>query len=163
MCDHSFRPTETPAYECDRRRPGDDEASRRSGAWRESGRPFSPDVYRQETKVQKPRPAEEAIGARVRPLQRTKNRAGEVGPDNVPGQVAALFKRTKMNDTVFAFRAEGVIKIIRKLEAATRLAKALEEVLPAMYGIGDKERVEQEALVALATWEEASREEGSWN
>lgn len=68
-----------------------------------------------------------------------------------------------MSDTVFAFRAEGVVKIIRKLEAAARLAKALEEVVPAMYGIGDRERVEQEALVALATWEEASREEGSWN
>ena len=92
--------------------------------------------------MQKPRPAEEAIGARVRPLQRTKNRAGEVGPDNVPGRVAALFKRTKMNDTVFAFRAEGGVKIIRKLEAATRLAKALEEALPAMYGIGDENRVE---------------------
>jgi predicted signal transduction protein with EAL and GGDEF domain len=68
-----------------------------------------------------------------------------------------------MADTVFAFRAEGVIKIIRKLEAAARLAKALEEVLPAMYGIGDKESAEQEALVALATWEEASRGGGSWN
>jgi hypothetical protein len=32
-----------------------------------------------------------------------------------------------------------------------------------MYGIGDKEQAEQAALVALATWEEASREEGSWN
>jgi hypothetical protein len=68
-----------------------------------------------------------------------------------------------MADTVFAFRAEGVVKIIRKLEAAARLAKALEEVLPAMYGIGDKESAEQEALVALATWEEASRDGGSWN
>ena len=68
-----------------------------------------------------------------------------------------------MSETVFAFRAEGVVKIIRKLEAATRLARALEEVLPAMYGIGDKEQAEQAALVALATWEEASREGGSWN
>lgn len=68
-----------------------------------------------------------------------------------------------MADTVFAFRAEGVVKIIRKLEAAARLAKALEEVLPAMYGIGDKESAEQEALVALATWEEASRDGRSWN
>lgn len=68
-----------------------------------------------------------------------------------------------MADTVFAFRAEGVVKIIRKLEAAARLAKALEEVLPAMYGIGDKESAEQEALVALATWEEASRGGGNWN
>ena len=68
-----------------------------------------------------------------------------------------------MADTVFAFRAEGVVKIIRKLEAAARLAKALEEVLPAMYGIGDKESAEQEALVALATWEEASRDGGNWN
>jgi hypothetical protein len=69
-----------------------------------------------------------------------------------------------MRETVFAFRAEGVVKIIRKLEAATRLAKALEEVLPAMYGIGDKSQAEQEALVALASWEEASRGTGSqWN
>lgn len=68
-----------------------------------------------------------------------------------------------MSDTVFAFRAEGVVKIIRKLEAAARLAKALEEVLPAMYGIGDREEAEQEALAALATWDEASRDGGSWN
>lgn len=47
-----------------------------------------------------------------------------------------------MSDTVFAFRAKGVVKIIRKLEAATRLAKALEEVLPAMYGIGDREQAD---------------------
>lgn len=69
----------------------------------------------------------------------------------------------EMSDTMFAFRAEGVVKIIRKLEAATRLARALEEVLPTMYGIGDRERAEQEALIALASWEEASRVEGSWN
>lgn len=94
MCDHSFRPTETPADERDRRRPGDDEASRRSGALRESGRPFSPDVYRREMKVQKPRPTEEASEPGVRPLQRTKTRAEEVGPGRVPGQQAALFKRT---------------------------------------------------------------------
>ena len=68
-----------------------------------------------------------------------------------------------MSETVFAFRAQGVVRIIRKLEAATRMAKALEECLPAMYGIGDRESAEQEALVALATWEEASRDGESWN
>jgi hypothetical protein len=68
-----------------------------------------------------------------------------------------------MRETVFAFRAQGVVRIIRKLEAAKRMAKALEECLPAMYGIGDKESAEQEALVALATWEEASRNGESWN
>jgi hypothetical protein len=31
-----------------------------------------------------------------------------------------------------------------------------------MFGIGDKERAEQEALIALATCEEASRD-GCWN
>jgi hypothetical protein len=66
-----------------------------------------------------------------------------------------------MSETVFAFRAEGIVKIIRKLDAATRLARALEELLPAIYGIGDKEHAEQEALVALATWEEASRDNGA--
>ena len=68
-----------------------------------------------------------------------------------------------MTETVFAFRAEGIVKIIRRLEAAARLARALQECLPAIYGIGDRERVEQEALVALATWEEASRDGGNWN
>lgn len=68
-----------------------------------------------------------------------------------------------MSDTVFAFRAEGVVKIIRKLEAAVKLARALEEVLPAMYGIGDKERAEHEALVALASWEDASRDRAAWD
>ena len=68
-----------------------------------------------------------------------------------------------MIEAVFAFRAEGVVKIIRKLEAAVKLARALEEVLPAMYGIGDKERAEHEALVALASWEDASRDGRSWN
>jgi hypothetical protein len=68
-----------------------------------------------------------------------------------------------MRETVFAFRAEGIVKIIRKLEAAKRLANALEQVLPAMYGIGDKDDAEQKALVALASWDEASRERGGWS
>ena len=68
-----------------------------------------------------------------------------------------------MSDTVFAFRAEGVVKINRKLQAAVKLARALEEVLPAMYGIGDKERAEHEALVALASWEDASRDRADWD
>jgi hypothetical protein len=68
-----------------------------------------------------------------------------------------------MSEMVFAFRAEGIVRIIRKLEAATRRAKALEQVLPAMYGIGDRDDAEQQALVALASWEEASREAGRWN
>lgn len=55
---------------------------------------------------------------------------------------AGCREERKMSDTVFAFRAKGVVKIIRKLEAATRLAKALEEVLPAMYGIGDREQAD---------------------
>jgi hypothetical protein len=68
-----------------------------------------------------------------------------------------------MSETVFAFRVQGVVRIIRKLEAASRLAKALEQTLPAMYGIGDKESAEQEALVALASWEDASRDGRNWN
>lgn len=85
------------------------------------------------------------------------------GPPGAQERSRDFERAREMSDTVFAFRAEGVVKIIRKLEAATRLARALEEVLPAMYGIGDKERAEQEALIALASWEEASRLEGSWN
>jgi hypothetical protein len=117
--------------------------------------------------VQKTRPAVDplagATSTGVWRLQWDENgpkRGLLVGPD---GRSRRTGEERKMSETVFAFRAEGVVKIIRKLEAATRLAKALEEVLPAMYGIGDKEQAEQEALVALATWEEASREGGSWN
>jgi hypothetical protein len=60
-------------------------------------------------------------------------------------------------ETVFAFRSEGVIRIIRKLDAATQLARALETCLPAISRIGDDRRAEEEALRALATWENASR------
>jgi len=44
-----------------------------------------------------------------------------------------------MYETVFDLR-DGVVKIIRKLDAATRLAQALEQCLPAMCGLGDKRR-----------------------
>ncbi len=60
-------------------------------------------------------------------------------------------------ETVFAFRSEGVIKIIRKLDAATRLARALEKCLPAISRLGDEASAEEEALRALASWEDASR------
>jgi len=60
-------------------------------------------------------------------------------------------------ETVFAFRSEGVIKIIRKLDAATQLARALEACLPTISRLGDDRRAEEEALRALAIWEDASR------
>ncbi len=60
-------------------------------------------------------------------------------------------------ETVFAFRSEGVIRIIRKLDAATRLARALERCLPAISRSGDDQTAEEEALRALAIWEDASR------
>jgi hypothetical protein len=61
-------------------------------------------------------------------------------------------------ETVFAFRSEGVIRIIRKLDAASQLARALETCLPAISRLGDDDRrAEEEALRALATWENASR------
>jgi hypothetical protein len=61
-------------------------------------------------------------------------------------------------ETVYAFRSEGVIKIIRRLDAAARMARALERVLPVVIGVGDPAQAEEEALRALATWEEASRD-----
>ncbi len=61
-------------------------------------------------------------------------------------------------ETVYAFRSEGVIKIIRRLDAAARMARALEHVLPALVGAGNPGQAEEEALQALATWEEASRD-----
>jgi hypothetical protein len=61
-------------------------------------------------------------------------------------------------ETVFAFRSEGVIKIIRKLDAATLLARALEECLPAIARFsGENREAEELALRALATWEDVSR------
>lgn len=61
------------------------------------------------------------------------------------------------NTTVFAFRSESVIRIIRKLDAAAELARALEKCLPAVIGIGDREEAERSALTALANWEDACR------
>ena len=59
-------------------------------------------------------------------------------------------------ETIFAFRSEGVIRIIRKLDAAAQLARALEACLPAISGVADP-KAEENALRALATWEEACR------
>ena len=61
------------------------------------------------------------------------------------------------NQTVFAFRSDSVIRIIRKLDAASELASALEKCLPAIVGLGDRSEAEQTALTALANWEQASR------
>jgi hypothetical protein len=60
-------------------------------------------------------------------------------------------------ETIFAFRSEGVIRIIRKLDAAAQLARALEECLPAISGVTRDPKAEEDALRALATWEEACR------
>ncbi len=62
-----------------------------------------------------------------------------------------------VNQTVFAFRSESVIRIIRKLDAAAELARALEKCLPAVVGLTDREEAERTALSALANWEEACR------
>ncbi len=59
-------------------------------------------------------------------------------------------------ETIFAFRSEGVIQIIRKLDAATQLARALEVCLPAIAGAANRE-AEEEAIRALASWEDAGR------
>ena len=60
-------------------------------------------------------------------------------------------------ETIYAFRSEGVIKIIRKLDAAAAMARALEQCLPALVGIADRREAEAEILRALAAWEEACR------
>ena len=60
-------------------------------------------------------------------------------------------------ETIYAFRTEGVIKIMRKLDAASRMARALERCLPALIGLGDRGDAEAGALRALAIWEEACR------
>jgi len=62
-----------------------------------------------------------------------------------------------LNQTVFAFRSDSVIRIIRKLDAAAELARALEKCLPAVVGLADREEAERNALNALATWEDACR------
>ena len=61
--------------------------------------------------------------------------------------------------TIYAFRSEGVIKIIRKLDAASQMARALERCLPALIGLGDPRDAEAGALRALLTWEEACRQD----
>jgi hypothetical protein len=60
-------------------------------------------------------------------------------------------------ETIYAFRTEGVIKIIRKLDAASQMARALERCLPALLGLADRRDAEEDAVRALATWEEACR------
>ena len=63
----------------------------------------------------------------------------------------------QISETIYAFRSDGVIKIIRKLDAAAEMARALEVCLPALLGLADRRSAEAEALKALANWEEASR------
>jgi hypothetical protein len=60
-------------------------------------------------------------------------------------------------ETIYAFRSDGVIKIIRKLDAAAAMARALEQCLPALMGGSDRREAEAGILRALAAWEEASR------
>jgi hypothetical protein len=60
-------------------------------------------------------------------------------------------------ETIYAFRSDGVIKIIRKLDAALEMARALERCLPALVGAGDRRCAEADALRALAIWDEACR------
>ena len=60
-------------------------------------------------------------------------------------------------ETIYAFRSEGVIKIIRKLDAAAAMARALGQCLPVLMGAGDRHDAEAEILKALAGWEEACR------
>ena len=62
-------------------------------------------------------------------------------------------------ETIYGFRSDGVIKIIRKLDAAAGLARALELCLPALVGITDRRDAEAEVLKALAAWEGACRPE----
>ncbi|HKF43528.1 MAG TPA: hypothetical protein VKG01_10545 [Thermoanaerobaculia bacterium] len=60
-------------------------------------------------------------------------------------------------ETIYAFRSDGIIKIIRRLDAATAMARALEQCLTALVGVGDRREAEGEILKALAAWEEACR------
>jgi hypothetical protein len=62
-------------------------------------------------------------------------------------------------ETIYAFRTEGVMKIIRKLDAASQMARALERCLPALIGLGNRGDAEAGALRALAIWEEACRQD----
>ena len=68
-------------------------------------------------------------------------------------------KALEPGKTIYAFRSEGVIKIIRKLDAASGMARALENCLPALVGVGNRQEAEAEILRALAAWEEACRSE----
>jgi len=63
----------------------------------------------------------------------------------------------EIGETIYAFRSDGVIKIIRKLDAAAEMARALELCLPALVGVVDRRSAEAQVLKALATWEEACR------
>jgi hypothetical protein len=45
-------------------------------------------------------------------------------------------------ETIHAFRSDGVIKIIRKLDAAAEMARALEDCLPALVGIANRRTAE---------------------
>jgi hypothetical protein len=60
-------------------------------------------------------------------------------------------------ETIFAFRADSMRRILNRLDAASRIARALEHCLPALVGLGDRDEAEQRALEALAAWEEATR------
>ncbi|MEP6801163.1 MAG: hypothetical protein ABJC07_04450 [Acidobacteriota bacterium] len=71
-----------------------------------------------------------------------------------PREVTIMLKN---GETVFAFRSEGVIRLLRKLDAATELARALERCLPSISRLGDDASAEEQALRALAIWEDASR------
>jgi len=63
----------------------------------------------------------------------------------------------ELSETIYAFRSDGVIKIIRKLDAAAGMARALEVCLPALVGVADRRSAEAEVLKALAIWEEVCR------
>jgi len=63
----------------------------------------------------------------------------------------------ELSETIYAFRSDGVIKIIRKLDAAAGMARALEVCLPALVGVADRRSAEAEVLKALAIWDEACR------
>jgi len=63
----------------------------------------------------------------------------------------------QIGETIYAFRSDGVIKIIRKLDAAAEMARALERCLPALVGVADRRSAEAKVLKALANWEDACR------
>ena len=65
----------------------------------------------------------------------------------------------EQGETIYAFRSAGLIKILRKLDAAVAMARALENCLPALVGVSDRHNAEADALRALAVWEDACRTE----